>query len=342
MKKFIFFILVTIPLSLLAQNGIPSKIDEFKAEKEFLKGLEQYERENYRASIDYFNQALRLDVNHRKAHELLGEAYFKMGDYNAAIENYQMASQKDPENAELRNSMGVAAAYLKQYRAAAAYFYEALRIDPNHKGAQTNLRIANQRLEEIGEDPFQEEDYIPPTWVNDDWNKTQPDEWDYEDDNPDNPLIVDNPLLQDNNDPDLETKPLVRTYDKSEIKVGDQNDPYITIERIKFTENSTRITFVVRNISEEVFPIELDRRNGSNAFYLTDRGFQKIYKLKKIYSLDGWPQKPYPLRPNENNKMFTAEFDRLDDEVETFHILEGKSDRKYTWDFWDVEFQEMP
>ena len=340
--------LLAIPFYLSAQinQNEPSKIEEFKAEKLFITGLDQYERGNYRAAIDFFNQVISLNPHHQRVYELRGESHFKLGNYNSAIADYEQATYQHPQNSELRNSMGVSAAYLKQYRAAATFFYEALQIDPGHKGAQTNLKIANQHLQEIGEEPFQNDDY-PDTWSNDDWNSdNKDDDWDIFDkkNKNDNPLIDENNNSQflDTDSDDVESKPLVRTYSKSEIVIGNRNDPYITIERIKITENSTRITFSVKNISGEIFPINLDRRNGPNAFYLTDRGFQKIYKLKKVYSLKGWPNSPYPLRPREKNKIFTVEFDRLDDDVESFHILEGKSDRAYAWDFWDVELKNIP
>ncbi|MCB0841876.1 MAG: tetratricopeptide repeat protein [Bacteroidetes bacterium] len=350
MKRIILYTLAILPLCLLSQPT--SKVKEFKAEKLFLDGLAQYEGGNYRTAISIFDQVINMNPNHQRVYELRGESYFKMGQYDYALADYEKATDQHPRNAELRNSMGVSAAYLKQYRAAASYFYEALQIDPEHQGAKTNLQIANRKLVEQGEMAFQESDYLnnPVSWNDNNQNNNQGNNgWDLIDENTNN-YHQDDPLFEDDvntqtletwpgNNENNNTKPDDRNYNKGRILIGSQNDPYITIERVRIIENSTRITFAVQNITGKVFPIEIDRRNSADAFYLTDRNFQKIYKMKSVSSLNGWPNSPYPLRPGET-KIFTVEFEKLDDEVTFFHILEGKSDRPYSWDFWDVELKE--
>ena len=346
MKRILFVILAILPFYLLAQ---PTKIKEFKAEQLFLDGLEQYEGGNYRTAISIFDRVIQLNPNHQRVYEIRGESYFKLGQYDYALSDYEKAGEQHPRNAELRNSMGVSAAYLKQYRAAAAYFYEALQIDQDHKGARTNLQIANRRLEEMGEMAYQESDYLNDSdpWNNNNQNDNDPWYLSDENDNYDSgdPLFEDGVNTQTldtwpgDNDDNNEGKPVERNYNKGRILVGNQTDPYISIERVRITENSTRVTFSVQNITGKTFPIDLDKRNGSNAFYITDRNFQKKYRMKSVSGLKGWPSRPFSL-PARQSKIFTVEFERLGDEVEFFHILEGKSDRSFSWDFWDVELKE--
>ncbi len=123
--------------------------------------------------------------------------------------------------------------------------------------------------------------------------------------------------------------------DRGEIHVTYRTDPFIHIDQVKITPNSTLVIFNVQSISRDPFLISLEAPDSPDALMITDRQFQKKYRLKNI-RLDGWPNEPYELRPGEN-KPIVAEFERIPDDFFFFHIIEGESPSPGAWDFYDVE-----
>ncbi|MEZ4825025.1 MAG: tetratricopeptide repeat protein [Bacteroidia bacterium] len=347
MKRCILTTLIAIPLCMLAQPN--ATIRAFKAEKKFAEGRSNYDNGDYRAAIKVFDEVADLDPDHQTVYELRGECYYKLENYEAAIEDYARAAKQHPENAELKNSMGVSAANMGNYRAAASYFYEALQIDPNHEYARRNLDIANRKLRESGDGTGSSSnyansgirDYANPTRDNDyglfDRNNPQsnnPGNWDVS--GTGSPMPVDRPQTGTNPEP---AKPRERTYGPSKIIVGKQTDPYVTIEQVKITQNATLVTFKVQSVGSKPFPIFLDKKGGPHALYISDRAYKHAFRLTDIRSLQGWPEKPYTLQPGQD-KYFTAEFERIDDDMIFFHILEGQSNREGAWDFYDVELKD--
>ncbi|MEZ4776297.1 MAG: tetratricopeptide repeat protein [Bacteroidia bacterium] len=351
MKRFILTTLIAVPLCMLAQPN--ATIRAFKAEKKFAEGRSNYDNGDYRAAIKVFDEVADLDPDHQTVYELRGESYYKLENYEAAIEDYSRAAKQHPDNAELRNSLGVASANMGQYRAAASYFYEALQIDPNHEYARRNLDIANRKLREYGDGSSQNSNSSS-SYNNSvqDYNKN-PNNGDYGLFDTNNPRDNSNngswnvsnsgnsgatPLV-DRPDTPVTTKPRERTYPQNKILVGNQADPYVTIEQVKITQNATLITFKVQSVGTKVFPIFLDKKGGANALYISDRAYKRSFRLTDVRSLQGWPEKPYMLQPGQD-KFFTAEFERIDDDIVFFHILEGQSNREGAWDFWDVELKD--
>ncbi|RMG67216.1 MAG: hypothetical protein D6722_13575, partial [Bacteroidetes bacterium] len=141
------------------------------------------------------------------------------------------------------------------------------------------------------------------------------------------------------NPPETNRPALPRTYNRNQILIGEQSDPYLKIEQVKVTQTGTQITFSIQGVGKKPYPVTLDKAGGSNALYLTDRFFRKTYRLRNIRSLQGWPTKPYMLRPGEK-KIFVAEFEKIDDDMRFFHILEGTQERKGAWEFFDVELKD--
>lgn len=339
MIRTFFIILLAFPVYILAQPN--STIRAFKAEKLFAQGRALYDNGDFRGAIDIFDQVADLNPDHQTVFEIRGEAFYKLEKYEEALEDYSIAARQHPQNAEIKNSQGVAAAKLGQFRAARSYFYDALQINPDHEHARRNLDIATRKLREMG-DSAGYDDY--PSVTGYPRNPVQPGRNDYQEDswifdkNDSGSTITgggtrDNPV-------EKPSVPLERTYSSDQILIGDRTDPYVTIERIKINQNGTQVTFSVQSVSNEVFPIKLDKVGGPNAFYITDRDYKRIYNLINIRSLPGWPNKPYELTPSNPKKYFTAEFERLDDDVVFFHILEGKQNREGSWDFWDVEIRD--
>ncbi|MDX2247290.1 MAG: tetratricopeptide repeat protein [Bacteroidia bacterium] len=341
MKRLILTALIAVPLCMLAQPN--ATIRAFKAEKLFAQGRTNYDNGDYRAAIDIFDQVAELDPDHPMVYELRGESYYKLENFEAAISDYSQAAKQHPESAELRNSLGVASANMGQYRAAASYFYEALQINPNHEYARKNLDIANRKLREYAAAGNTKPGQNPNTGGrnNDDYglfDRNNPRDnssgtWEPDPKNKGN-AILDRPDA----DSPVPAKPKERTYAQNKILVGNQSDPFVSIEQVKITETATLITFKVQSVGNTDFPIFLDKKGGANALYISDRAYKKSYRLLNVRSLQGWPEKPFILKPNQE-KFFTVEFERIEDNIVFFHILEGQGNREGTWDFWDVELK---
>ena len=66
-------------------------------------------------------------------------------------------------------------------------------------------------------------------------------------------------------------------------------------------------------------------------------GTVEIYRLKSIKNLEGWSLgNAFSLKPRAS-KLFLAEFDRIDDNVFFFHLLEGKTNKPGAWNIYDIE-----
>ncbi|MEL7342481.1 MAG: tetratricopeptide repeat protein, partial [Bacteroidota bacterium] len=146
MKRHIFIIALLLPVLALAQEN--QTIRAFKAEKLYVRGLEQYQNGDIRGAIQTFDQVISLDRNHGQVYQAKGDALYELGDFDEAIESYNIAAQQYPDNANIRNSLGVAAGQMGMYRAAESYFLEALQIDPNLASAKRNLERAQIKIRE--------------------------------------------------------------------------------------------------------------------------------------------------------------------------------------------------
>ncbi|MDX1909771.1 MAG: tetratricopeptide repeat protein [Bacteroidia bacterium] len=297
-------------------------IQSFLAERVFEEGKKLFQAGSYQAALGKFNEVATLNSNHPQVYEMRGECYYQLGDFNRAIDDYTVAARQQPRNAELRNSMGVAAANLKYYDAAVSYFYEALQIDPTHKAARDNLALAQTKAGNSnngGNSNAGGNNGRPPR--EDPWGTPA------------------QPTPTPPKQPTGRSTARETIYGKDQILVGNRNDKFLSIEQVRVTPRETLVTMVIKSTSSKPFPVRLEPANSANALYLTDRNFQRSYRLIRIQQLDGWPQKPYMLQPGQD-KLFIAVFERIADDIQVFHLLEGKSTLDGAWNFWDVELKD--
>lgn len=384
MKRHIFIIALLLPVLALAQEN--QTIRAFKAEKLYVRGLEQYQNGDIRGAIQTFDQVISLDRNHGQVYQAKGDALYELGDFDEAIESYNIAAQQYPDNANIRNSLGVAAGQMGMYRAAESYFLEALQIDPNLASAKRNLERAQIKIREGSTAADQsyawDDSPIRPTYPNngtqgsgnsDSWgepwnedsntgnqsdspfdrpnsNNTYDDSWGTGYTNVPSRDQSGNPVGNTStfNDPRPPVTPALPwerpardprkttfSRDKGEINVTYSTDPFVHIDQVKITSTSTLVIFTVQSVSRDPFMISLEGPGSPEALMITDRQFNRAYRLKNV-RLDGWPQEPYELRPGEN-KPIIVEFERIPDDLHYFHIVEGESPNPGSWDFYDIE-----
>ncbi len=368
MKRQIFFLALLLPVLSLAQEN--QTIRAFKAEKLYVRGLELYQSGNIRGAIETFDQVIALDRNHAQVYQAKGDAFYELGDFDEAIESYTIAAQQYPNNANIRNSLGVAAGQMGMYRAAESYFLEALQIDPNLTSATRNLERAQLKIREgstaadIGYN--WDDDPIRPTGNpvsnsggNTGWGEPWPDNTGGTGDpypprsnsNSDsdwgtgftNDPVPSNPPIQPTRPepalpwerPSRDPQKTTFSRDRGEINVTYRTDPFVHIDQVKITATSTLVIFNVQSVSRDPFLISLEGPGSAGALMITDRQFNRAYRLKNV-RLDGWPQQPYELRPGEN-KPIIVEFERIPDDLYFFHIVEGETPSAGSWDFYDVE-----
>lgn len=359
MKHLILSIALLVPLALVAQIG-NNTIEAFKAEKLFGEGKSFYEKADFTRALAVFNEVSTLNPDHPQVYLFMAESYYALKDYDKALDHYTLAVRQNPEDPELRNSQGTAAAQLELYDAAAAYFYEALKLDQNHIGAKENLALVDQLRKKQGT-------YTPPGqggWTLENnpqtnnpnnstygtgFNPPNQDRYDnfkpgsISDANYDSNPTGKNPFEYTEPEvPNLEPEKVSRngqTFGREELKIGSQTDMSLKILQIQFTENATTLTIEIQSVGDEPFPINLAAANSKEAFYLTDQSMRRVFRLKNVRGLAGWPKRPYNLQVRER-KVIALEFERLPDDVQVFHLLEGSTNRSYSWDFYDVELIE--
>lgn len=377
MKRHLFIIALLLPVLSVAQEN--QTIRAFKAEKLYVRGLEQYQNGDIRGAISTFDQVISLDRMHAQVYQAKGDAFYEMGDFDEAIENYTVAAQQYPDNANLRNSLGVAAGQMGMYRAAESYFLEALQIDPSLASARRNLERAQLKLREgsSATDQGYSWDDGParpanPSSANqggtvgDSWgapwssgfdsNTPSDAPYDRPANNPWGTGYTNLPANNPSGRPDGHSPgqlppsqmpalpwerpardPAKTTYsrDRGEIRVAYSTDPFVHVDQIKITSNSTLVIFTIQSVSRDPFLISLEGPGSSDALMITDRQFNRAYRLKNV-RLDGWPETPYELRPGEH-KPIIVEFERIPDDLHYFHIVEGESPSPGSWDFYDIE-----
>ncbi len=360
----IWSLIMLFSVTLIAQ---PNKtIQAFRAEQVFQEGQKSYNSHDFWNAIQAFNEVERLNPTQPNLFDYRAEAYYSLNRFQEAYDDYGKALQADPNNAELYNSRGVAAAKLGKYSDATDNFYQALRIDPNHSGAQKNLDIAQTRLRESGESyvanpnntyPVNPNSGIPGTITNTypssgTWTPSTPgttypgpanngQTWTNGSSQPGNNGPTWNPGYNTpGTNPTRSQEPQGRpsevTFGPDRLTVSGQSDPLIVIKQIKITPSGTQVTFEVTSAGDQPFPISLDRPGGVNALFLSDQAFTKQFRLRTIRGLRDWPTTPLTMRPGDQPVIFTAEFDRIDDNMNTFHILEGTDPRHSGWDFFQV------
>lgn len=63
---------------------------------------------DYKNSIDYYNQAIKIDPNYKGAYNNKGNALLTLGDCTKAIDCYNQVIRIDPDYKDAYNNKGIA------------------------------------------------------------------------------------------------------------------------------------------------------------------------------------------------------------------------------------------
>ena len=97
-------------------------------------------------AIKSFNQTLRLDPSHFKAHNNLGVIFVELGQTEQAIHHWQMAVKINPDDLLSHYNLGDAFAKKGQLTQAVEHYNQVLRIRPGLTDARKARDAALQKL----------------------------------------------------------------------------------------------------------------------------------------------------------------------------------------------------
>ncbi|MBC8430585.1 MAG: tetratricopeptide repeat protein [Desulfobacterales bacterium] len=122
----------------------PNLIRAYRLRAGVYKDLKQYQR-----ALEDHNQAIRLDPGDPYSYRFRGNTYREIGQYQRAIEDYNQAIRLEPNNSEFYRWRGQFYEYfLEQYQRAIEDYSQAIRLDPNDDSAYSSRGNAYVNLKQ--------------------------------------------------------------------------------------------------------------------------------------------------------------------------------------------------
>lgn len=113
-----------------------------KAKKLVLYGNIKKEQGKRQEAIEYYSEAIQIDVYYSKAYFKLGTIYLEENDYNRAIPFLKAALRQNPKDAESHNNIGCCYIYKNMLDKAIDHFNQAILINPQYIRAYDNRASA--------------------------------------------------------------------------------------------------------------------------------------------------------------------------------------------------------
>lgn len=102
------------------------------------QGDDCFEKKQYKAAINHYNQALKLNSKDADTYYKRGLARYHLGDYEEAIADYTQVIQINPYYGKVYTKLGLARYQLGDYEGAIADYTQAIRINSNDAVAYRN------------------------------------------------------------------------------------------------------------------------------------------------------------------------------------------------------------
>ncbi|MEO8392479.1 MAG: tetratricopeptide repeat protein [Chloroflexota bacterium] len=117
---------------LLPENANATPTPREQAIRLTVLGDLRFAKKQYDAALQYYDQALALDVDYAVAYEGRGQVYITQGDFQRGIDEFNHAVELNDHGQYLYEGRGLAYAGLGQNDQALADFNRAIEIDPQY------------------------------------------------------------------------------------------------------------------------------------------------------------------------------------------------------------------
>jgi tetratricopeptide (TPR) repeat protein len=113
------------------------------------KGLREQQSANWKAALNHFRRAARLNPAHAPVYLLIGNALGRIDQWADAVENYQNALKILPKFADAYNNLGIALLEVGRESDAIAAFTRAVEINPHHANGYFNLGRLSAKFNDV-------------------------------------------------------------------------------------------------------------------------------------------------------------------------------------------------
>jgi len=117
----------------------------------FLQGTAADASNSLDEAIEFYRKTVRLQPDHKRAHNNLGVDLHLQGNYEEAAHHFGEAKRIDPEYVDAYNNLGNTLRKLKRTDEAVEHYEKALQLQPDYARAHNNLANTLRRLERYDE-----------------------------------------------------------------------------------------------------------------------------------------------------------------------------------------------
>lgn len=119
------------------------------ARKEYEKGAQSSDKEEFQDAADHFKKAIALYPKYLMAHNNLGVQYLKLGQWADAAKHFEAAVEINSKALNPRQNLGIALIEQKKYSEAIEHLNQAIAIDSSSATAHLYLGIASLGVNEL-------------------------------------------------------------------------------------------------------------------------------------------------------------------------------------------------
>jgi tetratricopeptide (TPR) repeat protein len=111
-------------------------------------GLVHHQLGDYEAAVGEYNKSTNININHIKAYNKRGLAHYQLGNYQAAIEDYNQAIRINPDVAVTYKNRADARSHIGDNQGAIEDDTQAIHINPYYSITRKNKEIARYLLDD--------------------------------------------------------------------------------------------------------------------------------------------------------------------------------------------------
>ena len=110
------------------------------------RGLLYKEEKNYTAAIQFYDEAIKINVADHEAYANRGNVYFELNKLDLAAADYKKARQIKPDYVTANDNLGALFGMRRQYDSALVYFNNAVAINPRYANSYKNRALVYLEL----------------------------------------------------------------------------------------------------------------------------------------------------------------------------------------------------